>query len=413
MLPTMQIKKNLLILLGSVILSISASASMITQCISQGAQGNVTGSNNIHSKLPIASVSKTFVSLWALEKLTGSYRFPTQVYLTKLNDGFYDVHLRGSVFPYFDQTMLYFLIGELNKRGITKINNLSYDENFEYGTAIRNNKDLAHRNGTQSETEIMQQLRTDVTKLNKNYRLFLKRTQNLIRIKLPASVKLSITDINAKSMQAFDKDQTTSSFMLRSSELHRVLKEMNRNSHNFAADKIYERLSRNENFSDYLSRSIGADANEFEFVNGSGYPKMIDGIKTYNSASCYTVISVNKKLLEVANAQNLGLRYILPIAGQDAGSDSKSTVTQLYSSQITNNSLIGKTGTIDPSVSLAGAVLTKNDLIYFHASATSGDYKQIKKYIAALINANGGKAAIANYAPQAFLPFDEKSISEK
>jgi serine-type D-Ala-D-Ala carboxypeptidase/endopeptidase (penicillin-binding protein 4) len=407
----MKTKNLILTLMTSSILATTSFGKMITQCSSEGTDGTVTGSSNMHSQFPIASVSKVFTSLWAIEKMGANYRYPTQVYLKKLNSGTYDVHLRGSVFPYFDRTMFYFLITELNKRGITKIDNLSYDENFEYGSIIRDNKDLAHKNGTQTETEIMQQLRADVTNLKTNYRSFLNQTQSLVKLKLPSSVNLTVRDIHATSMSQFNKDETTSSFILRSSELHRILKEMNRNSNNFAADKIFERLSRTEKFSDFLSKSVGADANEFNFVNGSGYPVIVDGVKTYNSATCNTVVNVNKKLFKTAAAQNFGLRYILPVAGLDTDSDS--TVTQIYASNLTTGALVAKTGTISQSVSLAGAVLTQDNLIYFHATATTGDYPEIKNFISSLIKNNGGKETIDNYTPQAFLPFDEKSISDE
>jgi serine-type D-Ala-D-Ala carboxypeptidase/endopeptidase (penicillin-binding protein 4) len=408
----MKIKNIILTIALSSLLTATSFGKMITQCSSEGTDGKITGSSNMNTKYPIASVSKVFTSLWALEKLGATYRYPTQVYLTDLNNGLYDVHLRGSVFPYFDRTMFYFLITELNKRGVSKINNLTYDENFEYGSVIRNNKDLAHSNGDQSPTEIMQQLRADVTNLKVNYPAFMKRTESLSKLDLPKSATLNVKDIHAQSMKVFDKDKTTKSFMLKSSELHRTLKEMNRNSNNFAADKIFERLERTEKFSDYLSKSVGADINEFNFVNGSGYPEVIHGVKTYNSTTCETVVKVNKRIFKVAATQNLGLRYILPVAGIDSDSDGDSTVTNIYSSNMTEGSLIAKTGTISQSVSLAGAILTHDDLVYFHATATNGDYQQIKNFINSLIKTNGGKIEIADYKQQAYLPFDEKSISE-
>lgn len=387
-------------------------AKVITQCSSEGTNGNIAGSANLNTKYPIASVSKVFTSLWAIEKLGATYRYPTQVYLTEQADGAFDVHLRGSVFPYFDRTMFYFLIAELNKRGVTKINNLTYDENFEYGTTIRYKKELAHQNGDQSETEIMRELRNDVKNLKLNYKAFALRTKTLAKIDLPLTANLAVKDIHALPMQSFNKDNATSSFLLKSSELHRTLKEMNRNSNNFAADKIYERLARTENFSDYLTKSLGIDQNEFNFVNGSGYPEVVHGVKTYNSATCRTVIEVTKKLFNLTASQNLGLRYILPVAGLDADADGDSTVTNIYSSQLTMGSLIAKTGTVSDSVSLAGTVLTQDDLVYFHVTATSGDYLQIKNFINSLIKNNGGKNTVENYVPQAYLPFDENSIVE-
>jgi D-alanyl-D-alanine carboxypeptidase len=215
------------------------------------------------------------------------------------------------------------------------------------------------------------------------------------------------------SMKSFDRDQVTSSFMLHSVELHRILKEMNRNSNNFAADKLFERLSRIQKISDYLTQTLHIDEKEFNFVNGSGYPEIIQGTKVYNSATCNTVLKVNKRLYQVAAEQNLGLRYILPVAGLDADADGDSTVTNIYSSNLTTGSLVAKTGTISQSVSLAGAVLTQDNLVYFHITASSGDYLNIKNFIHSLIKNNGGKSMIDNYKPQPFLPFDENSISEK
>jgi len=392
-------KNNLFnLILISVLLSTTLSstsfAKIITHCSSEGTDGTISGSSNLNTSYPIASVSKVFTSLWALEKYGATYRFKTQVYLTDLNHGLYDVHLRGSVFPYFDRTMFYYLISELN-------------------SIIRTNQDLAHSHGEQTETEIMRELRNDVTNLKSNYKSFYQRTKSLTNVTLPSSVELTVKDIHATSMKSFDRDQVTSSFMLHSVELHRILKEMNRNSNNFAADKLFERLSRIQKLSDYLTQTLQVDEKEFNFVNGSGYPEIIQGKKVYNSATCHTVLKVNKRLYQVAAEQNFGLRYILPVAGLDADADGDSTVTNIYSSNLTEKSLVAKTGTISQSVSLAGAVLTQDNLVYFHITASSGDYLNIKNFIHSLIKNNGGKSMIDNYKPQPFLPFDENSISEK
>lgn len=398
---------------GLVILATtSANANLITSCSAEGTDGDLKGSSNMHKSMPIASVSKVFTSLWAAERLGLSYRFPTQVYLTKLNDGTHNVHLRGSAFPYFDRVMFYFLIGELNKRGITAINELTYDENFEYASVVRTKGDLVHQNGEQSETEIMKELRNDVTNLKARYGIYLSKTQPLVDITLPKSAKLTVKNIQAQSMKAFDAAKTDSSFMLRSSELHRTLKELNRNSHNFAADKVFERLARTEKFDAYMTKVVGAADKEFDFYNGSGYPEYVNQQKVYNSASCRTVVEVVKRLMKVSMEQGKGLRYILPVAGSDASSDGNSTVTNIYLTNNTDDSLLAKTGTISQSVSLAGAALTQDGVIFFHASSSSGDYNSIRKFLAGIMKTNGGKNPLDNYKARAFVPFDENSIEE-
>ncbi|AZZ35680.1 hypothetical protein CIK05_02315 [Bdellovibrio sp. qaytius] len=389
----------------------TSQARLLTSCSAEGAD-NVKGSSNMHSKMPIASVSKVFTSLWAAERLGLNYRFPTQVYLTKLNDGTYNVHLRGSAFPYFDRVMFYFLIGELNKRGVKAINELTYDENFEYGSVVRTKADLVHSSGDQSETDIMRELRADVAGIKARYRTFLAQTQPLVPIKLPQSISLSVKNIAAQSMKVFDAGKADTSFIVRSSELHRTLKELNRNSNNFAADKVFERLERSEKFSTYLSKTVGASDNEFSFYNGSGYPETVDGKKVYNSASCRTVVEVVKRLTAISQKQGKGLRYILPVAGSDSRSDGNSTVTNIYLTNSTDDSLLAKTGTISQSVSLAGAALTQEGVVFFHATSTSKDYASIRNFLAGIIRSNGGKDPLDNYKAQAFVPFDENSIEE-
>ncbi len=399
---------------GLVVLATTAAqARLITNCSAEGANGDLKGSSNMHASMPIASVSKVFTSLWAAERLGLNYRFPTQVYLTKLSDGTHNVHLRGSAFPYFDRVMFYFLIGELNKRGVKAINELTYDENFEYASVVRTKADLVHQNGEQSETEIMRELRADITGLKTRYSQYVSRTQSLVpEMKLPKSVSLTVKNIAAQSMKVFNAAKADSSFILRSSELHRTLKELNRNSHNFAADKVFERLARTEKFDSYMTKMVGAADKEFDFYNGSGYPEIVDGRKVYNSASCRTVVEVMKRLTKVATDQGKGLRYILPVAGSDASADGNSTVTNIYLTNNTDDSLLAKTGTISQSVSLAGAALTQDGVVYFHATSSTKDYTSIRNFLSSIIKTNGGKDPLDNYKARAFVPFDENSIQD-
>lgn len=387
-----------------------AKADLITSCMSEGLNGDIKGSSRMDESMPIASVSKIFTSLWAAERLKLDYRFPTQVYLTRFNNGSYNVHLRGSLFPYFDRTMLYFLIGELNKRGVKSINELTFDENFKFASLARTKGKLVHQDGQQTEADIIKELTADVANLDKQYSTYLTATQPLVNMQLPTTASLTLGNVATQSMHVFDSTKTTSSFMLRSSELYRTLKELNRNSHNFATDTIFDRLSRTEKFTDFMTSVVGVSANEFSFVNGSGYPKMFDTTKVYNSATCRTVITVVKRLTQVASQQQKDLQYLLPVAGADAAADGDSTVTTLYLNDMTKDSVLAKTGTITPSISLAGVALTKQGMVFFHTSSTNPDSDSIRKFIADLIQDHGGSQPLQNAATPAFVPFDENSV---
>ncbi len=386
-------------------------------CTLDNTSGEING-KNIDTPYTLASVSKVFTTYWATKVKGLDYRYPTQIYITDLGNELYDVHLRGSVYPYFDQSMLYFLISELNKRGVKKINNLTYDENFEYATAVRNNKDLAHSNGTQTETEIMRALRKDVTALPRVYKIFTQKAKAVVSVDLVKSAQLKINDIHAQSMQVFNATMTTSNFILYSSPMHRILKEMNRNSHNFAADKIYEVLSRTGTFKDFMTKSLSISENEFSFYNGSGYPEVISGQKVYNKSSCRVVATMTQDLYKVSAAQGFGLRYVLPVAGRDADLDGDSTVSSIYSNQMTNGSLVAKTGTVDNTIALGGAVLTSEGLIFFHMGVKNNNsyqdrqksYETIKTFLSTTIKQHSGKDTISDYQPTPFVPFDELSV---
>ncbi len=386
-------------------------------CALNNTTGEISG-KNIDTKYNLASVSKVFTTYWAAKTKGLDYRYPTQIYLTDLGQDLYDVHLRGSVYPYFDRSMLYFLISELNKRGVKKINNLTYDENFEYATAVRTNKDLAHSNGSQTETEIMRALRHDVTSLPKGYKIFAGKAKSVVDVNLVSSAQLKVKEIHAQSMQVFNQATTTSNFTLYSSPMHRILKEMNRNSHNFAADKIYEVLSRTGTFKDFMTKNLKISENEFSFYNGSGYPEMIAGQKAYNKSTCRVVATMTQDLYKVSAAQGYGLRYVLPVAGRDADLDGDSTVSNLYSNQMTNGSLVGKTGTIDNTIALGGAMLTSEGLIFFHMGVKNNNsyndrqnsYGVIRSFLTTTIKQHGGKDTINDYQPTPFVPFDEQSV---
>ena len=398
-------------------------ASIGNSCTLNNESGIITG-KNIDTPYTLASVSKVFTTYWATKVRGLDYRYPTQIYITDLGNEIYDVHLRGSVYPYFDKSMFYFLISELNKRGVKKINNLTYDENFEYASVIRTNDELRERYNDQSESEIMRALRTDVKNLPRHYGAFKVQAKKVLKnIELSQSAQLSVKDIHAQSMNIFNPSATTSNFILYSAPMHKILKEMNRNSHNFAANKIYEVLSRTGSFSDFMVKNLNVSTNDFSFYNGSGYPEMVSDHKAYNKATCRVVAKVTQDLFKATKEQSTaekvyGLRDVLAVAGRDAELDGDSTVSLAYSSATTNGSLVAKTGTVDNLIALGGAVLTNDALVFFHIGVNNNNSHQdkakskalIRKFLDTTIEQNGGKKQISDYTPTAFAPFDELSI---
>jgi D-alanyl-D-alanine carboxypeptidase len=331
------------------------------------------------------------------------------------------VHIEGDKFPYFDRTMFQFLAIELNKLGVKQINFLTYDENFEYASSVRTNQKLAHQYNDQNEIEIMQDLRKDVTTINTNLASLSARALTLENLKLPTNISLTIRDIHYKAKKNFQAAGNTVSYLFESSELFRTLKEMNRNSHNFAADKIYEKLSQSEVYSQFLVNRLKISPQEISFRNGSGYPIENSAEKFYNKASCNVVVEMMYDLRLTLMKTEFNFQDIMAVAGKDAPADGTSTVTQIYGNALTSGALIAKTGTVANTVALAGLVTTENENLFFHTSykydgtqsARSQAYLNIRDWITSILKKNGSDNTLVNYKPRAFFSFDAKSTLKK
>ncbi|RYZ61688.1 MAG: hypothetical protein EOP09_19660, partial [Proteobacteria bacterium] len=206
----------------------------------------------------------------------------------------------------------------------------------------------------------------------------------------------------------------TQGFALRSSPLYRYVKEMNRVSNNHVADKIYDYLGGTSEFMKFLTDTMKLSQANLKFVNGSGNSVIVGTtasgteIKEYNKASCETIIRVMIELQNTLRAQNLDLKDVMAVSRSD-----ESTLRPRYDGM--TDSVIAKTGTVDPAISLAGMVSTAHGDVYFgYLYKTQGpaDWNTakdgIRNRVFDLIRKFGGRRA-TNYTPVAFLSFDQNS----
>ncbi len=394
-------------------------AKLNTQCTKDAVTGVVQGLNN-NIPYTIASVTKLYTTHWAISRLGPRYRYETLVHITPLGPNLFDVHLEGSLFPYFDRTNFQFLIGELNKLNVSKINFLTYDEFFSYASDMRTNSLLAHGDDDLTSIEIMKDLREDTSTINDNLTALNAKALALENIALPRTLSLSIKDIHALRRKDFQPTDQTKTFKLRSTELYRTLKELNRNSHNYAAETVFEKLYLNENYKEFIIGRLGLPASEIDVYNGSGYPTIINGVKVYNEASCRATVEVMADLRKTLLTAGFDFKDIASVAGKDSAADGMSTVTQLYGADETNGTFIGKTGTVADTVALAGMVSTLNENLFFgtsfHTANSPADrkiaYNKIKDWLITGLIKNKQKGDLDRYMPKAFLAFDKQSSLE-
>jgi D-alanyl-D-alanine carboxypeptidase/D-alanyl-D-alanine-endopeptidase (penicillin-binding protein 4) len=364
---------------------------------------------DVNELLPIASVSKIFTSHWSLLTLGANYQFVTKVFLTPVNGQVWDLHLQGSKDPYFGKQTFHFLISELNKLGITKIRNFSFDENFKAFWNVTSNAVAS------GDYDLDAPNADFILKNLEGLKPFLRDYESTAQQAEQSGIKFFFNpqfQIETLAFQSANQFRPTAETLLRtikSTQLKNLLKEMNRNSNNHAANQIFEKAGGREAFQKFEKSRLNLSEKEVLFVNGSGAPLVQNEVKLYNKATCASVLKTLLDLRKYLLTQNSDLQQILAVAGGDLDS----TVNRRYLTPSTNLSLIGKTGTINPAITLGGMLSTKKGhVVFFYNMKTNGRSRdwglartQIKSYLTTLINSVYSGSEPLNYQVTTFNPF--------
>lgn len=174
--------------------------------------------------------------------------------------------------PFFGRESLDFLVSELNKIGITQVENLTFDENFKlfwefvvttyiYKVNVRN---IIMSQMRELENNIIEVMHDNPINA-KFYASTRDKAKSWYGITMLSKVQFNATHVNFKSKKEFNSSQVNSeSLVLKSAPLYRYLKEMNLVSHNYVADMIYAGIS-NEIFGDRSFNAIRYQASvDFE-----------------------------------------------------------------------------------------------------------------------------------------------------
>lgn len=406
---------TLSVLLTVAALSPAQAASLRASCHLEDTANDRIDGVNVDDRYPIASVSKIMTAYWAIAKMGPQGRFPTKVSIRVVTGDLADVHLTGSRDPYIGKWTLQYIVSELNRVGVTKIRNLTYDENFKYLNDTTG--DVAHANFDNHEPgpdRVGTQLKSGFSNINGGYDGLKSRASKVRQMSLPGALKMKVESIGFKSKDEFVASQYDSHFTYRSTVMTEILKEMNRNSNNYAANNIFESLGGPEEFKDFIKEKLNLGSDSLRFVNGSGDSKTVGGSKIYNEGTCRAIIRVLQGLRAELKKHGLGLHHVLAVAGRNAPG-SKSTV-DMYKNDETNGALIAKTGTVNPAITLAGMMVTEEGNLYFgyiyKTNGSGGDWRQarqkIKVAVTAMLKEHGGGDPMST-VPEAFLGFDEGS----
>lgn len=370
---------------------------------------------NVEKRIPIASVSKLVTSYWAVKAKGTSYRFQTVIYVTQVSGDVYDIHVQGSRDPYFGAEQLHYTISELNKRGIKKVRNLSYDQNFKFYWFLddtESNKHIAvgfYLNSDPSPLLVQKQLRA-FKSLTQGY----EETRNKARqrgIKMVDKIEFSVESFQPISVPDFKPAGNTKSYVVNSVKLTNLLKEMNRNSNNHAANQIFEHLGSDKTFGNFIDNKLSLKSKDIVMLNGSGDRVDTPNGPLYNSASCEAMLKILVDLHKTMKEQGGTIADVATVVGTNPGS-----ATQLYKNGTTYGAVAAKTGTVNPAVTLGGLISTKKgQYVFMFNVAPKGSFGGgraiIRNKLTQLINDLGGPVNL-KASPFSFISFDDRSFSE-
>lgn len=381
----------------------------------QDGKSAIAGSQ-INKRLEIASVSKIMTAHWAFTKLGPNYRFETKFIIRELRPGVHQVHIVGAFDPYFSRVQFQYLVAELNRIGVKRVEKLTFDSKFKYLDATRSS-DVAMGFYTihdPTPAKVAQNLKITLDSLMSGYETVAAKALMYEKVSMPSSISLKVDNVSFLS-EPFEVIETDKMYSLKSAELIKIVKEFNRNSNNYATNVIFEGLGGEEAYAKFIAERLNLQDKDIAFVNGSGDRRDYeDSPSRYNQATCQAVLYVLADMKNILEHEGYKLWDVLAVAGADPEGE-ESSVGRIYTNDVTDHSLVAKTGTVNPSVSLAGMVTTANGEILFHIVYTGGSRdvqrssrNNIRKDVVKLIEGNKGAKPI-NVDSEYFMPFDQDS----
>ncbi|TNF25905.1 MAG: hypothetical protein EP319_15160 [Deltaproteobacteria bacterium] len=291
--------------------------------------GRVVG-ENLDLQVRPASVTKLYVTLWALEKLEKDFRFKTKFHVYEDS-----LHIEGSSDPYFTTENLFYIISSLNDLGYDQFDSITFDDKFTF-------------NWTNETSEIAGLLKgyTNTSDWNEAHRLEFEnlvfQNQNLgLNLPLRDQINLKVSKVNLGTRPS---DTPIITGVFSSSPLYRQLKQMNVYSTNFIAIEVFNSLGGAKAFAEFMKQKFNVGNETISFQNGAGFEP--------NVTTCRLTINVIERLKFQIQKQGLQLTDLISVPGEDLG-----TLQNRYRNYLAKT-LVAKTGTLSSTSTLSGFLNT-------------------------------------------------------
>ncbi len=375
------------------------------------------GGSNIDKPLVIASVSKIFTSLWAIQR---SQLGPDHEFVTKFYTDGENLHIEGGHDPLFASRSLYAVVDKLNQLGIHKLKKVTFDEKFYFTPQSIDNPYYAQvYNKSSTHYCIPYQPIKGHLKDDLAYYLNTEEWETSLRVTSNASIprgstqclnskltgesllkdytdkrkvfgyqtthpKLIVSEVESSEANPFLENKNAKVIEYRSQKLGKLVKFINVNSANQPSDLLFYTLGGKDQFEKEFKTTLSENNNRsgFDFISGSGLSHKTKESGKWNvvsnKASCRTVLSILENFLKYTNRvfdplfdpktdrfqTSAETRYKNIAKMYMAVSGVEGTVHKRYQSEFPQ-SFVGKTGTLGNGSSLVGTMKTKKGLRHF------------------------------------------------
>lgn len=383
--------------------------------------GEILG-KNINSPARLASVSKVFTALWAIETYGNKFQYDTRFYY---KDG--QLHIQGSKDTIFSRRKLFYLVNQLNHYGITEIDKLTFDDKTQ---VFANSEgyvgrllDVTHARTAQNLYDFL--TTKEWNKLLPVYQNFYAQTPrrilNKFQIKQLEELKLNIGNVAHQNKPDFNLDNSELKFSVFSSALEDYMKFMNITSNNFVADQTFKNLGGEKAFDRYINKVILRDFPEvtrnlknnegtqklIKLYTGSGLNTKRKGARVDNFSTCSLSIGLIERFYKLSLELETKIQNMMAVVAVDQG-----TFRTRLRAPILENSIVAKTGTLYHTSALAGLIHAQSGLVPFgifhQVTGSKTLVRQIQNDIVrTLVDQYGGPQRFV-YSPKYFFPVSDE-----
>lgn len=317
------------------------------------------------SLYPAASLSKIFLTAFALHKLGPDYSFTHEWRFVRYKDGAIEAYLNTNYDPVVHIPKILYSLAEIKKLGVTNIRKLYISSKTRVYLSVLDNPHKELSQVPLSSDDSIQNLKLILnsknwgpqTKQARETLMMWAQSQNkTLTIPEQFQVESVVLDTNNVAQTLFAQAKV---LKFQSSSLFKYLKEINVESNNYISDALFSALGGAQEFFKFQENILKLSKNEMRVYTGSGLPTQNNELRQDNLVSCQAVLRTLQVVEQISQQAQFNLGLVFLVAGTDVGT---------YPT--TNNfgsSTVIKTGRLYdvPALNLAGIVSTSKGLMAF------------------------------------------------